>query len=206
MKKHKRAIAVEDLLKELGQDEEFLQREKEKDQNRQFEVLQLRLLEEPILRDIERATGNTITSLAALPLQNAPLSAAVVDILLKWLRQVEQEEIQEAIVRSLAVSGVEFDGAILVELFENTSSDLFRWAIANTIAEARPAGITDWLLRVVSDSRYGDARQMLLLAVARLAPTSVANKVLWEVFDELPGHAADGLAESGDIHALTELE
>lgn len=194
---------MEDLLKKLSQDEEFVERQKEEDQKRQIQVLQLRLLEEPILRDIEKASANPVTSLAAL--QNVPLSVAVVDVLLTWLGQIEQEEIQAAIVRSLTASGVEFDGAILVELFENSSSDSLRWAIANTIAEARPVGITDSLLRVVPDSSYGDARQMLLLALARLVPATCANKVLWDVFDELPGHAADALAESGDSHALEEL-
>ena len=155
------------------------------------------------MRDIEKATGNPVTSHAAL--QNVPLSVTVVDVLLKWLRQTEQEEVQTAIVRSLTACGVEFDGAILVELFENTSSESLRWTIANTIAEARPVGIAGWLLRVVPDSSYGEARQMLLLALARLVPATVANKVLWDVFEELPGYAADALAESGDSHALEEL-
>ena len=79
-------------------------------------------------------------------------------------------------------------------------------AIANTIAEARPKGITDWLLSVVKDPAYGDARQMLTLAVARIASPQIANETLISIYDQLPGHVALALAESGGERELKFLE
>jgi hypothetical protein len=40
---------------------------------------------------------------------------------------------------------------------------------------------------------------MLLLALARIAPRDVANPVLLRHLDEMPGHVALGLAESGGM-------
>jgi hypothetical protein len=78
-------------------------------------------------------------------------------------------------------------------------------AIANTIAEARPTGITDWLLHVVQDPAYGEARQMLPLAVARMVSPQTANDVLLSIYDQLPGHVALSLGESGGERELKFL-
>ena len=73
------------------------------------------------------------------------------------------------------------------------------------IAEARPTDVTDWLLSVVNDPAYGDSRQMLTLAVARIASPQTANDVLLSIYDQLPGHVALALAESGGKRELEFL-
>lgn len=65
--------------------------------------------------------------------------------------------------------------------------------------------ITDWLIGVVQDPAYGNARQMLCLAVARLASEPMANDVLVSIFDQLPGHVAMALAKSGGRRELKLL-
>ncbi len=107
--------------------------------------------------------------------------------------------------RALGAAREEFDAGPLVHLFERSDSPTLRWAIANTLAETRPAGLRDWLIRALQDRHYGKAREMLALAAARTNPPEVVNRVLVRLLDELPGHAALALAETGGPRELDAL-
>jgi hypothetical protein len=72
-----------------------------------------------------------------------------------------------------------------------------RWAIANAFAELRPLRLRDWLGHALTIAEYGRSREMLTLAVARTLPATEACRLLIEVFDQMPGHVALGLAECG---------
>lgn len=194
MAKDKSMTAAE-LLAELRGDPEFVAREGRQAQEEALNVARFQTLAAPILRDLS-AIGVTPSSLDRLAHEYAPLPADVVEVLLDWIPRATDPNLQESLIRPLGAAGVRFNGKSLIEAFENTQSELLRWAIANTIAEARPSGVTDWLVGVVQDPAYGDARQMLCLAVARIAP-QIANDILVSIFDQLPGHVAMALGESG---------
>ncbi len=81
-----------------------------------------------------------------------------------------------------------------------------RWLIGNAIAESRPFGISDWVVKTARDSRFYTSKQMLLIALARMVPKEVANPILMAQFDEFPTHAALALAESGGRKELEFLE
>lgn len=203
MVKNKTMTAAE-LMAKLSRDPEFVAREKSLAQEQASNVARFQTLALPILQDL-KAIEVTPTSLDRLAHEYAPLSADVVEVLMNWIPRTTDRYVQESLIRSLAATGVRFNGKPLIEVFENTGSKGLRWAICNTIAESRPEGVTEWIIRVVQDPAYGDARQMLCLAVARLASEQTANDVLVSIFDQLPGHVAMALAESGGRRELRLL-
>jgi hypothetical protein len=199
-----KTITAAELLARLNRNPKYREREVNRAREEALNVARSQKLGAPILQDLG-AIGVTPSSLDRLAHEYAPFSEDVVKVLLNWIPRAMDPDIQESLIRSLGAAAVRFDGRPLIEAFENTRSDGLRWAIANTIAEARPTGLTNWLVGAVQDPSYGDARQMLCLAVARLASLQVANDVLVAVFDQLPGHVAMALAESGGKRELKFL-
>jgi hypothetical protein len=150
----------------------------------------------PILADLA-AVGVNIGSIDELRRSYAALPRPVVDVLLRWLGQLSNPALQEAIVRDLAGVQEPFDVHPLLTLFEQTASQSVRWAIANTLAELRPLDAREWVIGALDRAEFGRAREMLPLALARIAPSGVANAVLVKHLDDMPAHVAIGLAESG---------
>ncbi len=200
----KELMTAAELLAKLNQNPEFVAREARRAREEASNVARFESLAAPILQDL-RALGVSPSSLDRLAHEYAPLSTDIVKVLLKWIPRIADDYLQESIIRSLGATRARFDGKPLIEAFENSQSEGLRWAIANTIAEARPTGVVDWLIGVIQDQDYRDARQMLLLALARLAPKQIANDILSSVFDQFPGHAALALAESGGPRELALL-
>lgn len=161
-------------------------------------------LEEELLRELA-TLGFPAVSLRALLEQYAPLPTPLSEALASRVVGIKEPVIQESVVRALGAARTPFDVQPLVRLFEVTNSDSLRWAIANTFAEVRPLLIRDWLLRALLDPRSGKAREMLALAVARTSSPSEANRALAGLLDEIPGHAAIALAESGGPQELVLL-
>jgi hypothetical protein len=153
---------------------------------------------QPIVADL-RAAGFSVSSVGELRLRYMPLPGTAVGILLRWLPRVTAAPLQDAIARDLANVTEPFNVQPLIALFERTSSESLRWSIANTLAELRPLDARGWIIQALERPEYGRAREMLLLALARIAPRDVANPVLLRHLDEMPGHVALGLAESGGM-------
>lgn len=197
-------LTSQELLARLSQDPEFLANEERRAKERVLREAQHREIEKPVLQNLE-SLGLKVSSIADLVRDYAPLGPEVTGPLLSWIPRIENESVNEGLVRALAAAAEPFDGHALIEAFEKTQSEEFRWAIANTMAEGRPYGVADWLMEVVPDPSYGKAREMLVLALARLVVSRRANDVLLAVFDQLPGHAAAGLAEAGGLRELKVL-
>ena len=204
MKKTRNPTAQE-LLARLRQDREFLANEERRAKKKALREAKHHDIERPVLADLE-SLGIKVPSIHDLVRDYAPLEPEVSNLLLRWIPLIKNESVKEQLVRALAASAEPFDGRPLIDALENTQSEELRWAIANTIAEGRPYGVADWLMSVVPDPSYGKAREMLLLAIARLVLNRQANDVLLDVFDQLPGHAAIALAESGDLRELEALK
>jgi hypothetical protein len=153
---------------------------------------------QPVVADL-RAAGYAVNSIGDLRRSYGPLPPAAVQILLRWLPRISPSPLQDAIVRDLAYVTEAFDVRPLLLLFEETSSESLRWAIANTLAELRPLDARGWIIAALQNREYGRAREMLPLTLARIAPRELANPILLEHLDEMPGHIALGLAESGGL-------
>ncbi len=144
-------------------------------------------------------TLEAVRSLARLPAQ-------LTEALLEVLPEIHHPGVVDMVVRLIGQSRTDFDPHRLCELFDSTDSPSIRWAIANTLAEARPPRAAEWIRQRVNDTSLGTDREMLGLAVARTSPPSIANPLLLTMLTELPGHAALGLAESGTIAEVAVLE
>jgi hypothetical protein len=123
-------------------------------------------------------------------------------------------------VRLLAAVYKPFDGQALTRLFDETLrqdtdkmetehalalGDL-RWAIANTIACARPLGVANWLRKTIRDPRLGQSKEMLLIAAARILDGREAADLILPYFDEFPAQSAMALGECGGYGELQFLE
>lgn len=150
--------------------------------------------------------GFVAASFADLLQRYSPIEADLADALVNSLGPVSCTSVIDSVVRALGAVRCEFDPSRLIELFEKTNSESIRWAIANTLAEARPQSAGQWILRSLNQSGYGKAREMLALAAARTNSPAVVNPELVTLLDELPGHAAVALSESGTTDELPALE
>lgn len=204
-KKDEGYITAGELMARLEKDPEYQARMAAEEKEMAEKKAKLRELQKPVFEDLQRI-GVVASSLPDLIHKYAPLPKEIVQILLKWVPVAEDEDIQEWLVRALAGTRVKYDGSALIELFEKTQSETLRWVIANTLESARPLNVTEWVIDAVMNPSYGDAREMLALAVARLAPKEIANERLIAIFDEFPGHAAAGLAKTGGKRELEFLE
>jgi hypothetical protein len=205
MKQKRRKKTAGELMAEMEADPDFQRRRAEKE--RRYAELAARFdeIERPI-RDALRQIGVEGESIQEMTRRYAPLSAQIVEVLLDWLPRVKEDRVKESLVHSLGAAREPFDGRPLVEAFVSDRSDTLRWPIANTIAEARPFGITEWVIEAVQTPAFGTSRQMLVLALARLATPETAMPILLSLLDELPGHVAIALSEHGGAVELQALQ
>ena len=180
--------------------------------NRRVEREERRAKELAILREAEKPILEELSSIGCegeiwdLPKNYGPLSPEIVALLLKWLPRTDHDRVKESIVRALISTKEPFDGLPLIECFENDESDTLRWPIADTFASGRPMGISEWLVDTVQDPLSGTARQLLVLALARDVPSSVALPILRRLLDDLPGHVPAALAKIGSVPEIKLLQ
>jgi len=203
--KRKGDITAKELVSQLQQDPEYEARRGTLERENAAREETFRVITAPLRQQLASA-GYPTVDVFRIAEQYAPLPSDLVALLLHSLPALSDPWLQEGVVRALAAAAAPFDGRPLVRLFEETDSHSLRWAIANTMAYGRPYGIADWILGVLRRPTIGKAREMLALAAARLAPPEQANPVLLELIDELPGHVAMALAESGGRQELAVLE
>src|SRR5690606_1317285 len=111
-----------------------------------------------------------------------------------------------SLVQFLAHPDRPYDGTRLAEAFDREENVAVRWSMANTIAVARPTRITDWLVAATQNPRHGKSREMLVLALARLAPRETALPILHSLLEEFPGHVPAAMAEIGSEEELNALK
>lgn len=213
-------VTAEELMTKLQNDPMWVARQEADDRERQRLQDEFLAMERPVLADL-RAAGVVVPSLGNAKdfASYMPLSPKIVAVLLHWLPLVHWR-LKEPIARLLAASAEAFDGTVLADEFDKSllvnTDDLptaeaislgdLRWAIANTIAEARPYGIGDWILKTVMEPSLGKSKEMLLFGLARLLPQEQAREILTQFFEEFPSHCANGLAELGANVDLEFLE
>jgi hypothetical protein len=211
MKKKNRIRTAGELTAELQKDPQWVARQKADQEYRDLLGAEFSRLEFRVLEDLQKL-GLDVPSVGNGRFfeKYMPLSSEIVNVLLKWLPNVHWR-VQEPIVRLLTTASKPFDGQVLASLFDYTLSldtdkldtdhaialGPLRWAIGNAIAEARPYGISDWILRTAKDRLVGKSKEMLLVAVGRMFPAETAREILLPLFEEYPLFCAHGLGEKG---------
>ena len=143
--------------------------------------------------------GFPVSSVTAIRDQYDPLPSDLVTLLLEWIPRLEDRRLQESVAWALlaARSGT-LDGAVLAELFDATTNNDLRRAIASVINQTRPRNIDEWLVAAVRDGRSRDSHNLLAAAVAKMLPPERAVPVLIEVFHDAPLAAVHPLGKVGD--------
>jgi hypothetical protein len=198
-------LSAEELLAQLRQDPDFQRGQAERDRGHQEHGQRVRASSKPVVQALSDA-GFVVDAVDELAARYAPLSQDAVDILLSWLPRVDDESVQEMIVRALAATTESFDGIPLARVFEAGRSESLRWAIGNTLALAHPTGLADWVIKAVTDPRSGKARETLALASAKLAPPEIACRALAPLIDEFPVSVAQAFALCGGPAEASLLE
>ena len=197
---------AEELMAQLARDPEYAKRRQADEQTRQTKVAQNMRDAQPVVDNLA-AQGLSIQTIADL-FNNKLNYKAAIPTLLEWLPRVSNPEVKEDIVRALSViwakpSAIE---PLLVE-FERADDSGLRWAVANGLAvvadDSAFSRISDWL----RDPRYGNAREMLAVALGNMRDPRAFDLLIELLKDEeIVGHAAIGLGNFGDSRAKSPLE
>jgi len=194
-----------ELMHRLQQDPEYQKQQAERERMHLERAERRRAAAAQVVDELRRA-GFAVDAVEELAPRYAPLPGEAMDILLSRLPQVEDEVVQEMMVRALAATTRPFDGLVLARLFEASSSGSLRWAIGNTLALAHPTGLAAWVIRALADPASGKARETLAVAAARLAPQAVAIRTLTPLLEALPVSVAQALALCGGPAEAALLE
>lgn len=189
-------ITAAELMNQLQTDKNWQSQSERHHQNMSEADAKYRSEVAPILNELKDLGLDA--DLYDLVQKYGPVSKPAVQILLGWIVKADNEKILEGIVRSLSSTTAPYDGAALVSLFEKSDSQILRWVIANTIAESKPINITKWLTDAVLNPDYGKAREMLILAAARIFDQQTAILLLKKCANDFPGYVAIGIRECGN--------
>ncbi len=140
----KRWKSAEDLMSELETDPVYRQRRQERDEKFRRLEEQYAELARPILDELS-AKGFEADSIEHLVKKYAPLPSEAIAIILAHIEPGQDARHCERLVRAAAAAKSPFDGTRLAMCYDTTTDESLRWAIANTIALARPHSIEGWL-------------------------------------------------------------
>lgn len=165
--------------------------------------------EEPILAELT-AAGFPARSLADLRHSRTRYHDAV-PVLLRWLARVSDPKVKVEIVRALSVPWAKPAATEpLIEQFRSVDASVdpsgmgLRWAIGNALDVLFDDAAFDAFVELVTDRRYGKARQMVVMGLGK-SKRPQAVEVLLELMDDpdVDGHAVKAL---GKLKAPTARE
>lgn len=156
--------------------------------------------EEPILADLS-AVGYEVGSLADLRDSGVRYREAV-PVLVGWLGRVSDRKTKEQIVRALSVPWAKpFATEPLIREFTELTTAVdptgsLRWATGNALWVVFDDDHFDAVAELAGDRRYGEARQMVVLALAKSKKPEAVDVLLSLVEDsDVDGHAVQALAK-----------
>lgn len=160
-------------------------------------------------RIVEALRGEGIHVSSVFELVNSPEPRAIT-VLLSFLDQNMDPWIKEGLVRALSIKQARPVALLpmIAEFKRPNISDSLRWSIGNAIEVLATEEALGELVEIVRDKRYGRARQMIVLAIAKLkgarqdtGALDALSHLLDE--DEVRGHA---IAALGRLRVLSARE
>jgi len=162
----------------------------------------------PVVAELRRA-GYDVESLDALRRSGEKYEAAI-PVLLNWLPRLSSLDAKESIVRTLSVPWAKPSaGAVLLSEFDNApeEAESLRWAIGNALEVVAVPSLQDKLIEIVTNKANGKAREMFVLALAKIRqPTSVETLIKLLDDEQMAGHAVMALRRLKAPEALNYLE
>lgn len=166
----------------------------------------------PVLAELEQA-GYPVASVGELRQARVTYPGAV-PVLVRWLPRIADRDVKEDIVRTLSVPWARpLATRPLIEAFtslpeaDDPTGTGLRWAIGNGLEILAHANVLDELIAIAEERRYGPARQMVVLGLARPRDPRVVD-VLVRLLDDdqVAGHAAMALGKLRAREARPRLE
>lgn len=197
----KRKMTAEEFAAQLSKDPQY--QDALKAQERELEKLRE---DEGLLLSFFASRGMSAPSLIQLHKKYRVHGPELADAYVQALSATGNAKLQDQMIRLLGDLKAAYDVRPVIDLFQRTSSESLRWAIANTFAETDPNGLERWIQDALINKAFGKSREMLALAAARLLPRSVSVPLLLRVISEFPGHVALAMAECGTGAEIDALE
>jgi len=178
------------------------------DKERQKAVAQNYADMAPVLKELSD-NGIVCDSLHTLRHSGTVYQVAI-PILLKWLPRVQNYDIKEDIARTLSVPWAKPEAApdlVREFLTADASQDSYKWAIGNGLSIVADDTVADDIIKLATDRRHGNTRQMLAIALGNMRDPRVF-KVLVDLLKDTDvcGHAVMGLGNLGAGAARPYLE
>ena len=124
----------------------------------------------------------------------------LVPILVKHLREIDDESDKEFLVRCLGVKGFTQASRPLIQEFYDASKPSYKWAIGNTLSMIQDREVVTDLVKIVQEKKHGTARRMIVSGLGIYRTEESVKKVLIELLndDDVFGHALSAMAKMGD--------
>lgn len=201
-----------DLMANLEQDHAHLARVKERDRRFAGARAQYLAAAAPVLHDLAEA-GYPVELISDLRQAGVRYPGAI-PTLVHWLTRIEDRRVRESIVRALSVPWARpMATPALIDLFrtlpeaDDPEGTGLRWAIGNALEVLADKSVLDRLLEIADDRRYGRARQMVVLGLARPRDPRAIDLLVQLLDDpDVAGHAAIALGRLRAQPARQALE
>lgn len=207
-KRRASAKSAGELMAELQKDPAFLERQSQRENEIQQHLENYGASAAGVLADLA-AVGFDVQSIGDLRRLNTPYHDAV-PVLMHWLPRIRNDAVREDIIRTLSVPWATDAAPLLVTEFEqadDTSGTGFRWLVANALEVLANDDIAEHLIRMATESRFGKAREMIVLGLAKLKDPRVPS-VLTELLSDVDvvGHAVIALGKLRVNTARSHIE
>jgi HEAT repeat protein len=195
----RKPITAAELETQLNQDPAYLARIAARDEL--FQELRQRCAaaSAPVLAEL-RALGYQVQDIGDLVSSGSRYDSAV-PVLIEWLPKVEEPSVKEEIARTLSVPWGKSAVPVLLEEFRRPSlTPGVRWAIGNALFVVAGDSVRDELVALARDPSFGDARQMVVMALGKMKTNTAA------VVDVLVGLLGDEQVTGHAVIALGKLK
>ena len=162
---------------------------------------------EQLILDIKNK-GYNISSIEDLSNLNLNLkSQSLISLLLKGLKSIEDEQDKAFIVRCLGIKGLTQVTKILLNEFENATTNSYKYTIGNSICIISDMSILDKLLAIVVNKNHGIARQMLVYGLGNYKGKELKKTLLNLLTDEeVLEQAIHALGKMNDRSIIPHIE
>lgn len=199
---------AEELLAELANDPDYVAMRAERELQRHGDLERTLAVEAPVIGDLRRA-GLQVEFISDL-YDQAHDYRPFLGILVDHLLRATDDDLKHALIRAVSVPWARGNRALstwLVREFRSSSDPHLRWAIANALEVVATDAEYSELESLVTDPRYGEARQMLVLALGRVDGPNradVLSRLLHD--DDVCGHAVIAIRRAQLSELLSDVE
>lgn len=140
-----------------------------------------------------RDTGIKISSINEL-MKMDKTNKDLIPILLKYIKQIEDEGDKQFLVRCLGVKGFTEATQVLLTEFENAHTPSYKWAIGNSLSIILDKSYSNDMLEIIQKKEHGIARQMVVIAIGKMK-IHEAIPILLELLqdEDITGHVITAL-------------